>query len=62
MEWPKTCNVCGLVHTSQQWDALPYVGPIDDGTEVIEMRNCPCGNTMAITIGPSASSPAGGVR
>jgi hypothetical protein len=50
-----TCR-CGRTHTRDGWGELPYVGPLDDGTHVLEMRRCVCGLTIGVAVGPS---PAG---
>ena len=49
----KRCNRCGAEHTQEQWERLAYVGLQDDGTEVLEYRNCSCLSTLAIVLGPS---------
>jgi len=53
----KTC-ACGCTYTREQWGQLPYVGPLDDGVEVTELRNCTCGSTLGIVIGPSPTVAA----
>lgn len=50
--WSKTC-ACGLMYDEPAWCALPLVGYSDadeDGDKRIEMRNCPCGSTIAILL------------
>ena len=53
----KVCG-CGAVHGAPEWAALPLCGRQDDGYDVLEMRNCPCGSTLAIVVGHSASRAA----
>lgn len=48
----KEC-ACGRSFTEDEWLLLPFVGKsgTDDGDPdpiVIELRNCPCGSTIAI--------------
>jgi hypothetical protein len=47
---------CGRTHTRDGWGELPYVGPLDDGREVLEMRRCVCGLTIGVAVGPSPTS------
>jgi hypothetical protein len=55
---PKTCS-CGRTHaTSQAWQALRFIGLMDDGHEVLELRHCPCGSTNTITIARHSPSTA----
>ena len=49
----KRCG-CGREHDAAAWSALPLVGRQDDGVERIEIRNCACGSSIAIVLGPSA--------
>ena len=46
----KLCPVCNTIHDSASWEALPLVVKQDCGVEVLELRNCPCGNTLAIEL------------
>lgn len=59
----KSCS-CGQAFTPMEWRALPFVGisafdyPIDDDhpreeREIQELRNCPCGSTMFVSLGSS---------
>ncbi len=51
----KQCR-CGCVYTPSEWSGLEYVGLMDDGAGgTLELRNCLCGSTIAITL-PGASS------
>lgn len=43
----KKCG-CGLVHTAEAWEQLPFVGVMPE--DFIELRNCPCGSTLAIAL------------
>jgi Protein of unknown function (DUF5661) len=51
---PKQCRSCGRTHSDAQWAKLPLVGhqvigPYpDDPGEVLELKNCQCGSTLAI--------------
>lgn len=50
----KRCS-CGRDFTREQWGKLLYVGPWDDGVDVMELRNCDhCHSTIAVVIGPSS--------
>lgn len=46
----KKCK-CGHAYTRETWGALDYAGeqPAEDG-EVLELRNCVCGSTLAIVL------------
>lgn len=50
----KTCTTCGRALIAAEWEHLHYVGrqEFDDGEqpEAVELRDCPCGNTLAIEI------------
>jgi hypothetical protein len=52
----KVC-ACGEVFSASQWSALRYVGEQDDGVERIELRNCPCGSTIAILLEDHRAAP-----
>lgn len=60
-QFPKACR-CGLSHGSVAWRKLKFVGrnvtPEDDeGPAVtLELRNCPCGSTIAIEVDTTAYS------
>jgi hypothetical protein len=46
----KVCK-CGQRFTQKQWNSLQNVGRMDleeDGDKRLELRNCPCGSTIAI--------------
>jgi hypothetical protein len=45
----KTCS-CGRQFTKKQWEALSYVGILQDEMDTFEMRNCECGSTIAIAL------------
>lgn len=47
----KTCG-CGLRHTAAEWKKLQFVGQSDDGVDRYEWRNCACGSTIGIVLGP----------
>lgn len=51
----KICTKCSTPYDAESWAALPYVGeqvfPEADeygDAERIELRNCPCGSTLAV--------------
>lgn len=52
----KTCS-CGKRYNEAEWKRLPLVGEQDDGVERLELRNCSCGSTIAIVLGPSLQPP-----
>jgi hypothetical protein len=45
----KQCS-CGCSYTRGQWEGLHYVGRQADPEETLELRNCPCGSTMAVVL------------
>jgi hypothetical protein len=45
----KVCG-CGRTYTAEQWSTLEMVGRMFDVEETIELRNCPCGSTIAVTV------------
>lgn len=53
-EFPKKCG-CGKQHDRISWNKLPLAGRTGglyfDTVETIEMRNCPCGSTIAVSLG-----------
>lgn len=61
--WPKRCG-CGVVHWSTSWETLKLVGTASyEPGELLELRNCGCGSTLAIQIIPVRSTPpSGGMR
>jgi hypothetical protein len=48
--------MCSQPITREQWAALDYLGPMDDGVDVIELRLHTCGTSLAIVVGPSPSA------
>lgn len=48
--WSKRCTNCPAVYSLAEWRALPAVGNQDDGTEFLELRNCPCGSTLEVEV------------
>jgi hypothetical protein len=48
----KQC-ACGARYDRAAWGLLEYLGQQDDGHELYEVRNCACGSTISIVIGPS---------
>jgi hypothetical protein len=44
---------CGQTYDVLAWTRLTYVGLQDDGDEVLELRVCVCGATLASLVGPS---------
>ena len=51
-QFPKACG-CGLIYSREAWGKLEYLGPQDDGEALLELRNCTCGSTLAVIVGPS---------
>jgi hypothetical protein len=52
---------CGRSISPESWKRLPLVGTADDGREIgelIELRNCVCGSTIAKAIGAHRPSSA----
>lgn len=46
----KACRCCGKEHCAEGWRALPCIGVMGDDEELLELRNCHCGSTLAIEI------------
>jgi hypothetical protein len=46
------CHDCGHGYTRPAWDTLPFVGEAGDGVERLQHRRCPCGRTLALSLGP----------
>ena len=53
----KRCSCCEVSYTKAQWERLPLVGhqPIPAGEHyeppfTLELRNCPCGTTLAVNL------------
>jgi hypothetical protein len=43
----KRCG-CGLEYDARSWSDLPLAGYQTDDIENLELRNCPCGSTLAV--------------
>jgi hypothetical protein len=58
----KRCGCGRTYRTPAEWRALPFcrrtarASRSDDGIEVLELRNCPCGSTLAIVVRESRMS------
>lgn len=54
-QFPKACG-CGRKHSRSEWRRLHFVGRTttpedDDGpAETLELRNCPCGSTISVSV------------
>lgn len=48
----KACR-CGRTFALCEWRDLRLVGFMDDGVDVLELRDCPCGSTIAIEAPPT---------
>lgn len=46
------CHPCRRAFTRPAWDTLRFVGEAGDGVERLEHRACPCGRTLALSLGP----------
>jgi hypothetical protein len=48
----KKCNKCGKVHNELSWKNLKHIGNQEgfDDIPSMELRNCPCGSTLAIPV------------
>jgi hypothetical protein len=53
--WPKVC-ACGSTYSARGWSSLELVGEHDDGVDLLELRNCVCGSTLAVAIAPARSA------
>ena len=47
----KTCG-CGREYNQTAWLALVFVGLQADEVETLEIRNCPCGSSIAVVLLP----------
>lgn len=47
--WPKTC-ACGRSYAAEEWLELPGCGRQDDGVDILDLRNCSCGSTIAVLV------------
>jgi hypothetical protein len=45
----KHCG-CGATHDREAWRSLPLAGIMVDGDELLELRNCRCGSTIALPL------------
>src|SRR5439155_20477026 len=58
MEIRKVCT-CGRRFTGESWSSLPLLGTMDNGRkagELLELRLCTCGTSLAVPIGVHAPS------
>lgn len=46
----KRCSNCGRTFSATAWAALPCIGTQSDGEIMLELRNCPCGSTIAVDV------------
>jgi hypothetical protein len=44
----KRCTCCDRPYTEHGWKLLPKIGMHRDWVEELELRNCPCGSTLAV--------------
>jgi hypothetical protein len=46
------CNTCGKDYTKDTWKKLHYVGVQQalNSKDNVELRNCPCGSTLAVPL------------
>jgi hypothetical protein len=47
---PKVCGRCARSFTQAEWAALPLLGVQVFPDEKLELRNCPCGSTLAVPL------------
>lgn len=45
----KRCSVCGRTYSPAELGQLRSPGAMADEVERITLRDCPCGNTLAVT-------------
>lgn len=45
----KRCG-CGKAYDTRTWEDLTFVGFMEDEVEIIELRNCVCGSTLAMVV------------
>lgn len=55
-QFPKRCAMCGCVFTAKGWAHLKLKGVYQGEEETLEMRDCPCGNTLSVII-PTSELP-----
>ena len=48
--WRKTCACCGAAHDLAAWLSLRLRGHQIDAVEDLELRDCPCGSTLAVVV------------
>jgi|GEM_PF-3957197 len=59
---------CGRSYSLQEWSALELVGhqPVpaehDEPAMLLELRNCRCGSTISVDLGPAAADDAPNAR
>lgn len=44
--WPKACS-CGRRFSASEFELLACIGRMFDTVDHLELRNCPCGSTIA---------------
>ena len=61
--FPKVCALCQASHDEEGWKSLHFVGHQESEEELLEMRDCFCGNTLclvAATYAPDALETTNG--
>lgn len=54
----KVCTCCNRAITRAEWGSLRYVGMQPDDVAPLEMRDCRCGSTLAVELGPEFRTPS----
>ena len=49
-QFHKVCKTCGTLHTRTSWKRLPLKGRQVDAYCTLELRDCPCGSTLAAIV------------
>lgn len=49
-QFPKRCHSCQAVYTEAEWQQLKNLGPSPKDAPTMEMRACPCKNTLAVEL------------
>lgn len=57
----RTCRKCSATHDAGSWFSLRYVGIQADDVESLELRDCVCGNTLAVPIHSRAPVARAGI-
>jgi hypothetical protein len=61
----KECS-CGRAYSRESWDRIPVAGFMQKGKdvagEVVELKLCACGSSIAVDLGDEPDTQVGGMR